>query len=48
MRALKFCYENYNKTIPKVAAHDMTEMDADFLKAIEEKYEKYVELLNKV
>lgn len=47
-RVLKFAYNEYNKTIPKFTYDELAEVDKNFIKLIEEKYKKYVELLNNV
>ena len=47
-RALKFCYSNYEKTIPKISPDQYIAEDIEFFKLAKEKYEKYVKELNKV
>ena len=47
-RSLKFCYSAYEQTIPKVDPEGYNELDVNFLKNVQEKYGKYVELLKKV
>lgn len=41
-RALKYAYANYEKQIPNVVAEDLSALEKDFLKAIDERYKKYV------
>lgn len=47
-RVLKFSYHEYEKSIPKFTFDQLAQHDIDFLKLIDEKYKRYVELLDNV
>ncbi len=47
-RALKYAYTNYEKQIPKVTEENLSALERDFLKIVDEKYKKYVLALDAV
>lgn len=47
-RVLKFVYFEYEKQIPQVDLASLTEAEFGLLKALEERFKKYTQLLDKV
>jgi methionyl-tRNA synthetase len=47
-RALKYAFTNYEKQVPKVTEENLSALERDFLKIIDEKYKKYVLALEAV
>jgi len=45
---LKYAYANYDKQIPKISQEDLTPLEKDFLKVIDERYKKYLQVLDAV
>ena len=47
-RALKYAYANFGKDIPKVTQESLTALETDFLRVVDEKYKKYLQVLEAV
>lgn len=45
---MKYAYTNYEKQIPKISQQDLTQLETDFLKVIDERYKKYLQVLEAV
>ena len=45
---MKYAYSTYEKQIPKVAQEELTALETEFLKTIDERYKKYLQTLDAV